>query len=138
MDEPRKKFCYIGAPAAYKLEMACKHLDDAFDNQEGHVGIYVVGSCLERPDFRDVDVRMMMDDDTFGRLFPRAEMRAGAAWEFDPRWTLMTVAISQWLSTQTGLNIDFQFQPMTFANERHKGRRQAVGLRYVARELETT
>lgn len=135
MTEKRKKFCYIGAPACFALEQACKHLADAFDDTDtiGHIGIYVVGSCLERPDFRDVDVRMIMDDKSFGDLFPRAQM-TNAAWEFDPRWTLLTVAISNWLREQTGLPIDFQFQPMTFANDRHKGRRQAVGLRYVARE----
>lgn len=129
----RKKATYIGAPACFALEQACKHLHDAFDEPNGHVGIYVVGSCLERPDWRDVDVRMMMDDASFGRLFPRALMHSGA-WEFDPRWCLMAVAISRWLSEQTGLPIDFQFQPMSHANDRHKGPRHAVGLRYVSRE----
>ena len=136
MSEPRKKVTHIGAPACFALEMACKHLMDAFDEPEGHVGIYLVGSALERADWRDVDVRMMLDDATFARMFPKALLGHGAAWEFDTRWTLMTLSISTWLREQTGLPIDFQFQPMSFANDKHKGRRHALGLRYVAREPE--
>ena len=40
------------------------------------------------------------------------------------------VAISGWLSAQTGLPIDFQIQPQTHANEiMAKGPRNAVGLK---------
>lgn len=90
-------------------------------------GIYLVGSALDRPDWRDVDVRMILDDEDFAKLFPTASDRS---WEFDPRWLVMTVSISAWLSKETGLPIDFQFQPRTHANERHKsGRRNALGMR---------
>lgn len=127
---------HIGAPACFALEQACKQIMDAFDDADDRIcGIYVVGSCLERADWRDVDVRMIMHDDVFAELFPKATLHSGA-WEFDPRWCLMTLAISQWLKAQTGLPVDFQFQPMTHANERHKGRRHAVGLRMVPRTRE--
>ena len=122
--QPRKKFCNIGAPACFALEMACKVLNDAFDGQ-----CYVVGSVLQRPDWRDVDVRLMMDDAAFSALFPDvADLRYGH-WEFDPRWTVMTVSLSAWLRAQTGLPVDFQFQPSSFANQRHKGSRNAIGMR---------
>ena len=130
---PRKKVCYIGAPACFALEQALKHVHDAFD-EDGNFGIYIVGSCLERADWRDVDVRMILSDHAFEQLFPRA-FSTNATWEFDPRWTLMTIAISKWLSAETGLPIDFQIQPQTFANERHKGPRHAAGLRYVQRPV---
>ena len=68
-----------------------------------------------------------MDDAAFMREFPKANIEP-ATWEFDPRWCLLVVAISQWLSRQTGLPIDFQFQPMSRANAMHKGPRHAVGL----------
>jgi len=130
----RKKVSHIGAPACFALEQACKDLRDAFcDPEDGYSGIYVVGSCLERPDWRDVDVRMIMGDAAFGRLFPHAHLDNGT-WEFDPRWCLMTIAISRLLSEQTGLPIDFQFQPQTFANARHDKARHPVGLRYVPRD----
>lgn len=122
-EKPRSKFCHIGAPACFALEMACKQLNAAFDGQ-----CYVVGSVLQRPDWRDVDVRMMMDDAAFVTLFPNAGGVEYGHWEFDHRWTLMTVAITAWLRTMTGLPVDFQFQPSSFANVRHKGKRQAVGM----------
>ena len=32
---------------------------------------YLVGSATKRPDFRDVDVRMILDDEEFHALFGR-------------------------------------------------------------------
>lgn len=126
MDEKKKKQVYIGAPACFALEQACQHICESFDGY----GCYVVGSALERPDWRDVDVRFIMADDKFAELFPTA----GDYWEQNPRWLLLTVSISQWLSKQTGLPIDFQFQPQTHANEHHKGGRNAVGIKIKARK----
>src|SRR3546814_7590602 len=65
------------------------------------------------------DVRLILEDAEFEKLFPDATLHS-AAWEFDPRWLLLTVSISERLSRLTGLPIDFQFQPQTHANERHK------------------
>lgn len=118
----RDKSCYVGAPAIFALELACQDLNRAF----GGYGCYLVGSALERADWRDVDVRMILDDEEFAALFPKA----GTHWEFDTRWLVMTVAISERLSKLTGLPIDFQFQPQSHANEVHKGRRNALGLNF--------
>jgi hypothetical protein len=125
----RKKSVYIGAPACFALEMACKQVQAAFaPTAEGSFGqCFVVGSALERPDWRDVDVRMILDDDSFDALFP---MRERNRYEFDQRWTLMTVAVSRWMQQQTGLPIDFQFQPMTHANQTHNGPRHAAGMEW--------
>lgn len=120
-ETPRRKANHIGAPACFALELACQPLVEAF----GDYGLYQVGSSLARPDWRDVDLRYILDDEDFAKLFPDA----GDHWEFDPRWLLMTTAISLLLSKQTGLPVDFQFQPQTHANARHKGPRNAVGLR---------
>ena len=127
-----KKVSYIGAPACFALEIACKAVQEAFrPTGDGRLGqVYVVGSALERADWRDVDVRMILDDASFAELFPDACLRAGAAWEFDPRWTLLCVAISQWMSKETDLPIDFQFQPMSWANERHDKPRHPAGLKF--------
>lgn len=119
--EPRRKGVYVGAPACFNLELECQILNRAFDGQ-----CYLVGSALERSDWRDVDVRMMMDDDAFAALFPHA----GEQWEFDARRLLMTTCISKRLSDATGLHVDFQFQPQTHANARHKGPRNALGLTF--------
>jgi hypothetical protein len=123
-EEKKPKVNYIGAPACFALETACRQITEAFDG----FGCYVVGSCLERPDWRDIDVRFIMADDEFAKLFPDATPDR-ALWEFDARWLLLTVSISERLSKVTGLPIDFQIQPQTFANERHKGQRHPIGLK---------
>lgn len=120
-----RKVSYVGAPAIFALELACKGINQAF----GGYGCYLVGSALERADWRDVDVRMILSDAEFLALFPDVQLDAHN-WEFDPRWLLLTISISEHLRKVTGLPIDFQFQPQTHANERHKGPRNAVGLRF--------
>lgn len=124
----REKWCYIGAPAVFLLELFCRQINEAF----GGFGCYGVGSAWERPDWRDVDVRFIMEDDEFNALFPDVKWKAGDAgrWEFDPRWLIMTSAISAQLSKQTGLPIDFQFQPQSHANDRHSGNRHPLGLHF--------
>jgi hypothetical protein len=126
--EMRRKAVHIGAPACFALEEAIRPVCEAFgayQGERGFAGCYVVGSCLERADWRDVDVRFILDDEQFAALFPNA----GQYWEHDARWLVLTVAISERLSKLTGLPIDFQFQPQTHANERHKGHRNAIGIR---------
>jgi hypothetical protein len=115
----------VGAPAIFLLELECKHLSDAF----GGYGCYLVGSALERPDWRDVDVRFIMADDEFKALFPDVRIDAHN-WEFDPRWLLLSTMISKRLSEASGLPVDFQFQPQSHANSRHKGKRHALGLQF--------
>ena len=122
--EVKRKANYVGAPAVFALELACQHINAAF----GSFGCYLVGSALERQSRRDIDVRFIMADTEFAALFPDCNIKPGT-WEQDPRWLLMTVSISEWLSKQTGLPVDFQFQPQTHANERHKGSRSALGMR---------
>lgn len=120
----RTKAVHVGAPACFALEMACKHLNKAFGGQ-----CYLVGSALERSDWRDIDVRLMMDDSAFAALFPGAGV---GHWEFDPRWLLMTMATSAWLTKETGLPVDFQFQPTTHTNNIHKGQRNPLGITFAS------
>ena len=125
MKEDKRKGVYIGAPACFELERCCQDLHRAF-SENGVGGIYLVGSALERSDWRDIDIRMMLSDEEFDVLFPDA----GERWEFDPRWIILTVSISQWMSKLTGLPIDFQFQRTNHANEHYKGPRSAMGMFY--------
>lgn len=122
----RKKFNYVGAPAIFALQQQCQDINRAF----GHFGCYLVGSALERPDWRDIDVRFVMEDAEFAKLFPDAGENS---WEFDPRWMLLTISISERLSKVTGLPVDFQFQRMSHANERHNGPREPLGLNFRTR-----
>lgn len=115
------KATYVGAPACFLLEQAAQHVTKAFNT----VGCFLVGSALTRPNWRDVDVRLMLTDEEFEKLFPGTKARH---YEHNAKWLLLTTSISLWMTKFTGLPIDFQIQPMTHANERHKGRRSAIGL----------
>lgn len=131
----RPKHCYLGVPAIFKLNLACMNLYQAFCVGAKFAGIYLVGSVLQRPDFRDVDVVCILADEDFDALFPDAHRDVGASFELDPRWLILSVSISDWLSRQIDMPVDFKFQPMTFANSRHARRRQPLGLRTRARRL---
>ncbi len=119
--ERTPKASYVGVPAIFELSLACGHLTAAFG-----ADCYHVGSSLERQDWRDVDVVMILDDDHFKREFPNSPLHS-AAWELDAKWLVLTCAISKWLSEKAGLPVDFKFQPRTFANERHNGPRNSIG-----------
>ena len=133
----RTKPCYLGVPAIFKLDIACMTLHQAFCICAGNSGIYLVGSALDRQDFRDVDVVCMLDDKEFAQLFPDAHFGDNnGSFELDPRWRILTVAISDWLALQIGMPVDFKFQPTGFGNARHSGRRHPLGLRTVPRRQE--
>lgn len=120
-DKNKKFGSYVGAPAIFKLELAVKQLSNAFNNS----GVYLVGSALTRPDWRDVDLRMIMDDAEFFAEFPNTH---NSWWNSNPKWLLLTISISEYLSKLSGLPVDFQFQPRNYANEHYKDHRHAMGL----------
>ena len=102
---------WLSVPEMYRLNTAARTVREAVDG----IGLVLVGSSLERRDYRDVDLRYILDDEDFAARFP------------NPAWLRLTNAsLSDWLSKATGLDIDFQFQSMTEANE-YPGRRHPVG-----------
>jgi hypothetical protein len=125
MGETPKRANWIGAPEFFNLNFACQAIVAAFG-----YSCYLVGSSMERKDFRDVDVRCMLDDGEYDRMFPptfAGEQRIRNQ-NLDAAWCLLNSAISCWLSERTGLKIDFQFQRQSDANEEHKGKRNALGM----------
>jgi len=92
---------YLGAPESYRLDQACRQLVDAFG---AHV--FLCGSSLERPDYRDVDVRAVLKDEDFARLFPPNTN----TYCISGLWSLICASVSLNLSQATGLKIDFQIQ----------------------------
>jgi hypothetical protein len=84
-----KRANWIGAPASYELDIACTSLKEAFCHGAEPCGIFLVGSSLERRDFRDIDVRLMLADAEYDAMFPLGEVgyrsphpsrRGGAGW----------------------------------------------------------
>ena len=110
---------YIGAPQFYNLQCACAVLVQAFG-----YNIYLVGSALTRRDHRDVDVRCILPDAEYARMFPGLTGNPSV----NAFWCLVTAAISEWLAKRTGLPIDFQIQMQSEANAENDGLRSALGL----------
>lgn len=98
----------------YNLDAACCIIRRAFGHPPYLVGTAGVGDATA---YRDVDVRLMLDDDEFAAACPT---RA--------RWELLCVAISTYLSERTGLPVDFQIQLTSIANERFDKPRNPVGM----------
>jgi hypothetical protein len=121
MTEQRKKSCYLGAPEVFSLGLICQAIARAF----GEHACYLVGSCLERPDFRDVDVRLILGDLKWKTLF--GDTNNGEVLTF---WAVINTALSEYISKRTGLRIDFQIQSMTQANGKQHGDkpRHALGI----------
>lgn len=86
------------------LNDACIPVVEAFGEPP-----YLVGSATESPDFRDVDLRLILADEDFDHWFRGRVML----------WSLVCFAIGRHLADVTGLPIDFQIQRMTEANENH-------------------
>ena len=108
-----------GVPGAMHLEAFGQAIADAF----GHCP-YHVGSSATSKTWRDVDVRLILDDDRFAALFPGfANARHIDAW-----WSLLCAALSELGRARTGLPIDFQIQSMTEANEKYSGIRNPLFL----------
>jgi hypothetical protein len=121
---PRKKVQVnprVGMPAALYLEEFGAAVWDAFGTNAYHVGSSLEGDR----DYKDVDVRLILDDATYeaqGYGDPR-----------DPhgnlKWRAMTMAFSALGQRMTGLPIDFQIQQQTLANKQSVGHpRSALGL----------
>lgn len=98
-----------------RLEEWCRNVRRVFD---GNIP-YLVGSANDRPDFRDVDLRVILSDDVFD-----------AAYRNPVKVRLMNRAISTWGQRETGLPIDFQIQRQTEANTEYmSARRNPMGIR---------
>ena len=114
--EPRKRFNYLSVGEAFNLNHACRMLSG------GDFSCYQVGSSLARANYRDVDVRAIMQDAEYDAMFKVQDDEFGQASR--ARLKLFNVAISEWLAARTGLPIDFQFQRMTEANKEFGGQQR--------------
>lgn len=108
MDKQRVNFLTVSENASIKL--AAEPIDRAF---AGSLGCYHVGSSITTPNYRDIDIRMIMDDTQFEAIFgPTAASPACL-----DRWFLICWALSEWMQKRTGLPIDFQIQRQSEAQQ---------------------
>jgi len=113
MAKKKRRASYLTVSQQYVLNVACRALAPF-----GY-GTFHVGSSLTNPDYHDVDLRCILDDDEYGRLIGGRGSKE--------RLAFLNTAISEWIAARTGLPIDFQFQQQTDANAKFKGRRNSVG-----------
>lgn len=78
---------------------------------------YLVGSALTTKDWRDVDVRLILDDPSFDNLGDMMDVER------------FNYVMSLWGQHATCLPVDFQVQRMSEANERYSERRHALGIK---------
>jgi hypothetical protein len=110
-------WCHLDAPVLDALDLASVAVGAIFDGPP-----YLVGSCLVRPDYRDVDIRTILFDEHYDRLFPNGTQN-------DPLRHLIQSAITARYVTETGLRIDYQIQRMSNANKAYPdGGRHPLGL----------
>ena len=86
----------------------------------GHVP-YHVGSSLDSKDWRDVDVRLILPDDEFVAMFGHIDQR----WP-NPKYAAIVLAFCALGEKMTGLPIDFQIQPQSYANKAFPGQRNPL------------
>ena len=113
----RERVCQLTTTQLHDLDQACRMVHVAF----GHAP-YLVGSAGSgsRPEYRDVDVRLILPDEEFAEACPTRE-----------RWELLSLSIGSYLARRTGLPVGFQIQRMTEANRDHPGPRNPLGMRRV-------
>ncbi len=97
----------IGMPTHLYLQDFGQLVLEAF----GEVA-YHVGSSLEGPGWRDVDVRVILSDEHYAAM----ELGDPTAPHCNAKWCALTKVFSAYGKAMTGLPIDFQIQQQTYAN----------------------
>jgi len=85
---------------------------------------YLVGSALYGKKWRDVDVRLILDDGEYERL----GLGKPGLTHLNGKWVSLCLAYSALGKSMTGLPIDFQIQQRTFTNEQYNEPRSALGV----------
>ena len=110
----------VGFPAALLLDEFGSQVWAAFGVPPYHVG----SSLTEKSGWRDVDVRLILDDEVYesmGLGKPNLPSHNG-------KWCALCLAFSVLGKEMTGLPIDFQIQQRSRANTEFDGPRSVLGI----------
>jgi hypothetical protein len=114
---------YFSPPDFQRLNWACRPIMDAFGSPP-----YLVGSALTRPDFRDIDIRLILDDAVVESMFGVR----GQFFQGEPGRVrlLLNIALSDLIARAANAPapIDFQIQSMTEANVPEHGMCNPLGV----------
>lgn len=105
-----KRTIGVGMPQALLLQDFGRLLYEAFGEIPYHVG-----SSLTGKSWRDVDVRLLLDDN----IYESSGFDDPVYPHNNPKWVAMVLAFSTLGKQMTGLPIDFQIQQRTFANKQY-------------------
>lgn len=110
----------VGMPATLLLHQFGRVVGDAFGDLPFHVG-----SSVDGKQWRDVDVRLILDDDQYAAMGlgePNTPYN-------NPKWCALCLAFSALGQQMTGLPIDFQIQQQSRANAEYGDRcRATIGI----------
>lgn len=116
---------YVGMPASMHLDMFGRVVKWAFGTMP-----FLVGSATyKKLNWRDVDVRLILDDETFEKL----DIGKPGDDASNAKWMSLCMAYSALGKEMTGLPIDFQIQQRTWANKKYdrtkrRGQRIPLGM----------
>jgi len=106
-------------PAALYLDEFARHLRAVFDTE-----VYLVGSALITKDWHDLDVRVILPDETFASMgFGTPEERF-----HNKKWISLCLAYSSLGKQLTGHMIDFQITQQSYDDLHCKDERLPIGL----------
>lgn len=113
----------VGMPADLWLNEFGSQVWSAFGKPAYHVG----SSLANKDGWRDVDVRVMLDDEAWARWGFSPDRHTVDSHQ-DPKWVAVCLAFSALGKQMTGLPIDFQVQRIDDANEKYPHPRSALGI----------
>ena len=119
MSEEKYRVNFLTVSENAALKLVCEPIERAFP---GCFGCYHVGSSITRKDYRDVDVRLVLSNEQFERLFGTGD-KSPACLDL---WFLFCWAISDWMKRRTGLEVDFQIQSLAMSSQHRDEPRNAL------------
>lgn len=108
----------VGFPLQVGLMQFGQTVFEAFGSIPYHVG----SSLAQKSGWRDVDVRLILDD----AEWERQELGDPAKPHENAKWMALCLVFSHYGRLMTGLPIDFQIQQTTHANAEFNGPRSAL------------
>jgi hypothetical protein len=102
----------------WRLDEACRPIRQTF-----HATPYLVGTAQTGKTYRDVDVRLILEDEAYDAL---ADQLGPDGMAF------LGIAFGEYLAARTELPVDFQLQRQSEANKHHTGPRNPLGTRTLA------
>lgn len=118
---------YLSPPDLHRLDWACRPVRDAFGEPP-----YLVGSALTRPDFRDIDLRLILADEVVEAMFGHEAFGVRGDGKPNKARLLLNIALSDLIARAANAPapIDFQIQSVSEANVPEHGMRNPMGMRW--------